>query len=187
MNDGSQRPPYGQPPNAYPGAPPGYGPPANAAWGGGPAYRGAVSSGALEAAYGSAVQPSLVATTHRSQYGDAAGEYAYMARGRFNAWVYVVFAFIGQAGFLGAIPGLITGYVAAVAGASASTAGTLSLVVGAAVGFTGAYFTYRDRWKCIEAFSSRFCAGLMNISLLYVPAIAFVYANVRGVQKLFGK
>jgi len=27
----------------------------------------------------------------------------------------------------------------------------------------------------------------MNISLLYVPLIAFVYANVRGIQKLFGK
>ena len=44
-----------------------------------------------------------------------------------------------------------------------------------------------SRWRVNEAFSSRFCAGLMNLSPMYVPLISLVYANVRGIQKLFGK
>jgi hypothetical protein len=110
-----------------------------------------------------------------------------MKRGRFSAWPYVVLAFLGQIAMCGLIPALLIGLILNVAGVRDDVMGVLVLLIGGGAGIGGAYLTYRDRWRCNEAFSSRFCSGLMNLSLLYVPAIAFVYGNVRGVQKLFGK
>jgi hypothetical protein len=43
---------------------------------------------------------------------------------------------------------------------------------------------FRNRWRCTEAFASRFCSGLANLSMMYVPMIALVYANARGLAKL---
>jgi hypothetical protein len=48
-------------------------------------------------------------------------------------------------------------------------------------------WVYADRWSCIEAFSSRSCSGVANLSFFYVPVIAFVYANYRGLKKLRGR
>jgi hypothetical protein len=120
-------------------------------------------------------------------YGDAAGEHVRMTRGRFGAWPYVVLAFLMQIGIVTALFGFGAAMLVAVTGMP-DDAGAATTLAGAGTGLLGgaalAYFTFRDRWRCIEAFSSRFCSGLMNLSLLYVPAVALVYANVRGVQKL---
>jgi hypothetical protein len=123
-------------------------------------------------------------------YGDAAGEHMNMKRGRYRATIYVVFAFLMQIAIVTAIFGAVGGLIGAAGGLDDQVAGLITLAL-AGTGFCGgialAYFVFRDRWKCIEAFSSRFCSGLMNLSLLYVPWVALVYANVRGIQKLSGK
>jgi len=170
-----------------PRQPPADAPPTFNTSGVGPGYRDAVSSGALHAAYGTSAQRKPSDHIPLSMFGDAAGEYMRMQRGRYDAWVHVVFAFIGQIGIIGLIPGMIATYIAAFCGADTSTVLWSGLIVGGILGAVGAFFTFRDRWRCIEAFSSRFCSGLANLSVLYVPLIALVYANVRGVQKLFGK
>jgi hypothetical protein len=160
---------YGnQPPQGYPPQQP-YGPPSP---------------------YSPYAPPGLVGAAAASAYGDSAGEHLQMRRGRYGATVYVFFAFLLQIGLITAVFAGVASLACALGGFSddASTMITLSVggsgfVLGAAL----AYFVFRDRWKCIEAFSSRFCSGLMNLSLLYVPWVALVYANVRGIQKLSGK
>lgn len=165
-----------QPPQGY-GHQPGYGPPAQG-YGQPPAQ-----------AYGQVAQPQVYATAPAtaSFYGDAANEHLTMKRGRYSAWVYVGFAFFFQMVILGGIPGAVVGALIDAAGIHGSAPGFVGLALGVIIGGGGAYLTFRDRWRVNEAFSSRFCAGLMNLSLMYVPLIALVYANVRGIQKLFGK
>lgn len=134
--------------------------------------------------------PGVLPAQPQSAYGDRAGEHLIMKRGRFRATVYVFFAFLMEIALVAGIFALGAGIVAAVAGLDDDVAGMLTLSAGGAGTLGGgvlAYFVFRDRWKCIEAFSSRFCSGLMNFSMLYVPAVALVYANVRGIQKLQGK
>ena len=184
----SQQPPQG-PPQGY-GQQPGYGPPqgyGQPAPGYGPPAQGYGQPPAQ--AYGQVASPQVYATAPAttSFYGDAASEHLTMKRGRYSAWVYVVFAFLFQAAILGGIPGAIVGALVDTAGIHGSAPGFIGLAVAVILGGGGAYLTFRDRWRVNEAFSSRFCAGLMNLSLMYVPIISLVYANVRGVQKLFGK
>jgi len=119
--------------------------------------------------------------------GDAAGEHLRMQRGRYDANVYVFFAFLFQMAIVGLIFGGIPSLVLASLSPSSDLAVAALLILGIPSGGAAAYFTFRDRWKCIEAFSSRFCSGVMNLSLLYVPIVALVYANVRGFQKLAGR
>jgi hypothetical protein len=52
---------------------------------------------------------------------------------------------------------------------------------------------YNDRWRCIEAFSSRFCFGsgylvliTAHLCMIRVPTLAHLYANYRGLRKLLG-
>jgi hypothetical protein len=121
--------------------------------------------------------------------GDRAGEHMHMEHGRYSAWAYVVIGFIYEALFLGATLGLLAGAgVGKLIQAVNDNPQTLDLgifVTAALVGIGGAYFVFRDRWKVNEALSSRFCSGVANLSMLYVPIVSVVYANVRGVKKLF--
>jgi hypothetical protein len=177
---------YGQPAVQGYGPPggQGYGPPPAQGYGPPPAQTYGQPQG-----YAMPAAPQVYATAPpaASFYGDAASEHLTMKRGRYSAWVYVGFAFFFQIGLLGFIPGILVGVVADAIGIIGGVAGIIGLCVGLIVGIGGAYLTFRDRWRVNEAFSSRFCAGIMNISLMYVPIIALVYANVRGIQKLFGK
>jgi hypothetical protein len=125
-----------------------------------------------------------VATT----YGDAAGEHRRMKRGRYSAWAWVVL------GFLIHVSGWFFVSMAALvllAGQTARGRGGgffLGLTgAGAALGIGAAVWTFRDRWRCIEAFCSRFCSGVANLSLFYVPLVAAVYASLRGVDKFRGR
>ena len=162
----------------------GYGPPAQGGYGPPPAQSYAQPQGYAAPA---PAQVYATAPAEASLYGDAANEHLTMKRGRYSAWLYVGFAFCFQIGLLGFIPGTVIGVVADAVGLVGGASATIGLVVGLLIGVGGAYLTFRDRWRVNEAFSSRFCAGLMNLSLMYVPIIALVYANVRGIQKLFGK
>jgi hypothetical protein len=120
-------------------------------------------------------------------YGDAAGEYVHMKRGRYSAMVHVVFAFLAQCAFLFGIAfGVLALAFAAIGGDEPAMMGVAMIVAGV-LGAGGAWWTFRDRWKVIEAFSSRFCSGLANLSVLYVPAIAWGYANYRAIQKFRGR
>jgi hypothetical protein len=180
MNQGGQQPP---------GYPPGY--PQAPQYGASPYAPGYGAS-----PYTAPIPPSPYAppgappAAAQSAFGDRAGEHLRMKRGRFGATVYVFFAFLLQIGIVAGFFALIGGIVGAVANLDDGATGMLTLGLGATGAIGGgvvAYFIFRDRWKCIEAFSSRFCSGLMNLSILYVPVIALVYANVRGIQKLSGK
>src|SRR5262245_60266608 len=97
-------------------------------------------------------------------YGDAAGEYQLMQRGRYSAWLYVGIAFVLE---VGAIGGAIFALDAALF--TSETARAVGGLVGVAAGLAGAWWIFRDRWRCIEAISSGFCSGLANLSIMYVP------------------
>lgn len=180
MNQGGQQPP-GYPPG-YP-QPPQYGASPYA-----PGY--GASPYAPPVPVSPYAPPGASAPQAQSMYGDRAGEHLNMKRGRYRATVYVYFAFVMQMALVAGIFALAGGIIAAVANLDDDVTGMITLAAGSTGAVGGgvlAYFVFRDRWKCIEAFSSRFCSGLMNLSLMYVPFVALVYANVRGIQKLSGK
>jgi hypothetical protein len=112
--------------------------------------------------------------------GDHAGEHLYMTRGRYSAWPYVVVAFLLESAILGAIPIFILQFALHPFTSDPELGAALGLLVGTVL----AYLVFRDRWRCIEATASRFCSGLMNLSILYVPFVALIYANARGLAKL---
>ncbi|MFO0593184.1 MAG: hypothetical protein U0441_36915 [Polyangiaceae bacterium] len=124
--------------------------------------------------------------TGGSGYGDAALEHLYMKRGRYSAWVYVVLAYIMEAFVIGCLVGLPGGLLVGYLAKSDDAMAITMLALGVPGGFGLAYLVFRDRWRVNEAFSSRFCVGIMNISIMFVPLVSFVYANVRGVKKLMG-
>lgn len=106
--------------------------------------------------------------------GDAAGEHLGIWHGKYSAWTHVVLAFILECLVLGALPMTLL----------SPLLGTAGTAIGLGIGALGAILVFHDRWRCIEAFASKFCSGLMNLSMLYVPFVAFAYANVRGIAKI---
>ncbi len=150
----------------------------------------------VQSAFRTDVAPAYAEFAHRDprrrdeegpRYGDAAGEYQEMDRGQYDAWAYVVFAFIAQMAGLGAIALIPALWAVTALGVDESTRFGIAACVAAVPAIALAYLTFRDRWKCIEMFSSRYCSGLANLSALYVPIIALVYANYRAVLKLRGR
>ena len=68
-----------------------------------------------------------------------------------------------------------------------------TILIAVAAGIALSVWVYHDRWRCIEAFSSRFCFGsgyaaliTTHLCMAWVPSIAFAYANYRGFSKLLG-
>ena len=115
-----------------------------------------------------------------NKVGDAAGESQRIKRGSYDSMIYVIIAFVLQIVWAGAA---FAGLVRNVLGMPlAEEAG---LTIGCAAGLTFALLVFWDRWKCVEAFSSRFCSGAINASIFYVPLVALVYANWRGLKKMF--
>jgi hypothetical protein len=132
---------------------------------------------------------SAVAQLELPLYGDAAGEHLYMERGEYAARIYVFLGFCLQACIASWVcTSLMVLPVMALmprdgAGERFAPVLLLSLIGGGVL----AWITFRDRWKVIEAFSSRYCSGLANLSMLYVPLVAWGYANARAVRKLSGR
>lgn len=119
--------------------------------------------------------------------GDAAGEYRFMRRGKYHAWAYVVVSFVFEICALSAEIYALLQYT------KAGRTPDAAILVSVAAGILLSVWVYHDRWRSIEAFSSRFCFGAGRLSFLtahlcmgYVPAIAFFYANYRGLRKLLG-
>lgn len=121
-------------------------------------------------------------STTRSPVGDREGEHQGMERGRYGADIHVFFAFLLETAVVSWLiwrsttGGHLTtdqeGLTPAVA-----ASGILGLVV--------ALLVFWDRWKCTEAYSSRFCSGVANLSIFYVPVVALVYANTRAYRRIF--
>jgi hypothetical protein len=114
--------------------------------------------------------------------GDPGYEYLRMKRGKYDAWVHVHIAFFVEAVMVASFAAVVLAIIFHYEATSYTILGVATFV--AIVTTLGIYV---DRWSCIEAFSSRFCSGLANFSILYVPVIAFVYANIRGMKKLRGR
>jgi uncharacterized membrane protein YeaQ/YmgE (transglycosylase-associated protein family) len=108
--------------------------------------------------------------------GDAAGEHLYMQRGQYSAWAYVIVAALLQGVLAMAVLHGLLEAAGFFGPAALGVAGALS--VGLAVG------TFWDRWRVVEAFSSRFCVGIVNISLFIAVPAALLYANARLLLRL---
>jgi hypothetical protein len=122
-----------------------------------------------------APQPTPIAASG-SPVGDHAGEHVEMTHGKYHAWFYVAAAFILEV--------LILAMAPTFALTEMLPLGDIGWGLGLAVGIAGSLWVFHDRWRCIEAFASRFCSGLANLSVLYVPFVALIYANARGLAKL---
>jgi hypothetical protein len=114
--------------------------------------------------------------------GDSGSEPQRMKHGKYSAWYHVHAAFVLEVALIGIL-------IALGLAAAAHTGWTdyVNLGVGAFVAAAATLWIWADRWSCVEAFSSRSCSGLANLSFFYVPVVAFVYANYRGVRKLQGR
>lgn len=124
-------------------------------------------------------------------YGDRAGEYLRIQRGRYHAGLYLVLGFLlVVAAFwaplnYGAVAIVESKFPSLVADHYERTQRLEEIATCAAVaGFLLALLVFKDRWRCIEATASRYCSGVMNFSILYVPIVVAGYALGRGVLKL---
>jgi hypothetical protein len=110
--------------------------------------------------------------------GDAAGEYREMERGRYHAWVHVAVSFVYETALFSLLAVLLLRALF-----------PATDVVGLAVdlGVVPAVAVYWNRWRCIEAYTSEWCTGILNLSILTVPFVALFYANYRGLRKLRGR
>lgn len=112
------------------------------------------------------------------------GEHLTAERGSYSAWAYVVVGFLLSVGAMGLVLQLAISSVLAMNDTFLhhDTQNTL-LFLGFAVGGVISFFVYRDRWRVNEAFTSRFLSGVMQLSMLYAPALSMIYAYFRGIQK----
>ena len=113
-------------------------------------------------------------------FGDAGGEHTRMNRGQYDSMMYVIFAFVAQVVCSGI---LALSFITNILKISCDDTG--SWIVGVLAGAGIALLVFWDRWKCIEALSSQASCGIANISILYVPIVALMYANWRGIKKVF--
>jgi uncharacterized membrane protein len=130
------------------------------------------------------------------KYGDRAGEHLTMQRGKWDAKAHVFLGFLIIVGFVGLVL-LLTGALILeppwtkswLADRRWREALLLKVITpaGFGVGLVTAWLLFRDRWRCIERFASRYCSGLANLSMVYVPLIAAGYGVVRGFRKLRGR
>ena len=128
------------------------------------------------------------------KYGDKAGEHLRMRRGKYGAMFHVVLGFLIAGGTVGTALVLLWALVLEPPGlkpwledrGERNTAFVVGCAFSFLVGLVVAGAAFRDRWRCIEAYASRYCSGIAQVSLAYVPLIAAGYGFVRGVRKLRG-
>jgi hypothetical protein len=117
--------------------------------------------------------------------GDAAGEHRGLPRGEKSAWGEVLFGF----GLNSALWGCLFCWVADLAGFDLmATPDRLPKFFWAmtALGAVISLVTYVNRWRCIEAVTSRF-HGSTRANLTVVPVLSLMYANKRGLLKFVGR
>jgi hypothetical protein len=98
-----------------------------------------------------------------------------MERGSYHAWTHVWIAF--------ALEIFLFDFVAS-KGLHALFPNSDLTSFGLAAGIAVAVLVYWDRWRCVEAHTSQWCTGILRLSILVVPFVAFWYANYRGLRKL---
>ncbi len=113
-------------------------------------------------------------------YGDAECEDLRISRGKYNAWMHVILAFIIQVIVTLAVFITLLDHLFGIEKSNVFIVFISGII---AVGLS--VIIYWDRWECIEAFASNFCTGIANFSILVAPPAAFLYANYRGIMKLF--
>jgi hypothetical protein len=111
------------------------------------------------------------------RYGDAAGEHLTIERGVRAAWPFVILAFALEA----ALIAFAIYTLGELAGDHSKDPPLLTLGLALVIPF----FVFRDRWRCIEAHTSRYRTG--PLSLLSLTFVAFAYANLRAARKLAGR
>lgn len=121
------------------------------------------------------------------RFGDEFGEFAVMTRGDYSARFHVAVAFLIEIFLFYKIAFVALTVGAFAPGKNAPSTVVLITLASLLFGVVGAYLVFRQRWRCVESFSSRYCSGVLNLSATYVPIIALFYANLRGVKKLFGR
>jgi hypothetical protein len=121
-------------------------------------------------------EASTSATQNNNPVGDAAGEYLEMERGRYHAWIHVGIAFALEIALLAFL---------AAKGLHALFPNVDLIGFGVVAGTAASFLVYSDRWRCVEAYTSEWCTGIINISIIIVPFVAFLYANYRGLRKLW--
>lgn len=114
--------------------------------------------------------------------GDAEGEFRLMKHGKHRAFAHVHIGFFLQAA---ALLFLLAAAIARLRHGSIFDLETIGLATATAALTT--LWIYFDRWLCVEARASRFCSGVINLSMFYVPFVALTYATWRGALKLTGK
>jgi hypothetical protein len=119
------------------------------------------------------------AGVHQNGLGDAAGEHLTMEGGRYPATFYVGLAFFGQV----AVTAYLVWFTLFLLPGGRIN-GDLAIAVAVICGLGATLLIYWDRWKCTTVTCSRYCSGCANLSVLYVPIVAFCYANWRGLMKL---
>lgn len=112
-------------------------------------------------------------------FGDAGGEHTRMPRGQYDSMIYVAVAFVAQMVCSGILALCFITNILKI-----PCDDTASWIVGVLAGAGISLLVFWNRWKCIEAFSSQASCGIANISLLYVPIVALMYANWRGIKKV---
>jgi hypothetical protein len=111
-----------------------------------------------------------------------------MNRGAYKAWAHVVMGFIYVAAlFLGIFLSIAMAILRPAAQHSSTTEMVISLAVCGSLALALSIAIFWNRWRVNEAFSSRFCSGCANLSIIYVPFISGMYALVRGIKKIWGK
>ena len=118
--------------------------------------------------------------------GDKSGEHRIIKRGQYNSWVWVAMGFLYNFVIIGcmAIAPIFELFGIHATDPQDAASGWclfISIALGAAV----SVIVYRNRWRCIEAFSSRFVSGFALFSMIYVPIISGIYADYRGIKKSF--
>jgi hypothetical protein len=123
------------------------------------------------------------AAAARARYGDRAGEDQWMARrDGVSAWGDVFAGFVlfdvivASAATFGIAEAMARAHVANDAA---------SVALGAIVGLAVALGCFSDRWRCTEAFASRYVRGALSHA--WVPLVVIGYGLFRGVRKLRGR
>ena len=128
------------------------------------------------------MEDKLTLTKFSNPFGDAGGEHTRMHRGKYDSMIYVALAFVAQIVCSGI---LVLSFISNILKTSCDDA--TSWIIGGLAGAGIALLVFWNRWKCIEAFSSQASCGIVNISMLYVPIVALMYANWRWVKKIFDR
>ncbi len=127
------------------------------------------------------------AAAARARFGDRAGEDKWLARREgVSAWAHVFVGFVLLDAVVATVATWWSGEAMDRFGVARTTTNdAIVMVFGAMVGLAAALGAFHDRWRCIEAFTSRYVRGA--VAWLWVPFVAAAYGTWRGLRKMRGR